>query len=146
MSETSDPRPETGGNRPEPIVWWALPVDLVAVVVFAIFGRSAHGESADFAGIAETAWPFLVALLVTWIAREAFVRSAPGASALTARAATAVWAGTLVLGMIIRGLATGKVPHWSFMIVAAIALAILFYGWRGIAALVRRNSRPGVPR
>lgn len=119
----------------------ALGVDLVAVVVFAIVGRGAHKETAGLSGVWQTAWPFLLALLVTWAVWWWAVPrgGSRGASALTSRAGAVVWAGTLVLGMIIRGLATGRVPHWSFLVVAAIALAIFFFGWRGVAALLAGN-------
>ena len=49
---------------------------------------------------------------------------------------------TLVVGMVIRGLDEGRVPHWSFMIVAGVALAVFLIGWRAIrAGLTRRGHR-----
>ena len=38
----------------------------------------------------------------------------------TIRSGVLVWVATLVGGMLIRGIGDGRVPHWSFMVVAAI--------------------------
>ncbi|STZ22148.1 transmembrane protein [Mycolicibacterium phlei] len=45
----------------------ALATDLVLVVVFATIGRRSHAEGLTVAGIAGTAWPFLVGALVGWL-------------------------------------------------------------------------------
>ena len=85
----------------------------------------------------ETAWPFLLALAVAWIVRLVWKT---GAAPLSMSTAGYFWAVTLIGGMLIRGLSTGRIPHWSFMIVAAIALAVLLFGWRAIAGLIRRRT------
>ena len=118
-------------------LWWILVVDVIAVLVFSVLGRGAHNRTPGIAGVLETAWPFLLALAVAWIVRV--VRKS-GAAPLATATAVYLWAVTLVGGMVIRGLATGRVPHWSFMIVAAIALAVLFFGWRAIAGLINRRG------
>lgn len=118
-------------------LWWILVVDVIAVLVFSVLGRGAHNRTPGIAGVLETAWPFLLGLAVAWIVRV--VRKS-GAAPLAMATAGYLWAVTLVGGMVIRGLATGRVPHWSFMIVAAIALAVLFFGWRAIASLIRRRT------
>lgn len=51
-----------------------------------------------------------------------------------------VWAATLVGGMLLR-LATGQGVQIAFVVVAAITLAVLLVGWRGIAALGARRAR-----
>ena len=38
----------------------ALVADIVCVIVFCTIGRRSHAEGMTVAGIAETAWPFLV--------------------------------------------------------------------------------------
>lgn len=118
-------------------LWWILVVDVIAVLVFSVLGRGAHNRTPGIAGVLETAWPFLLGLAVAWIVRV--VRKS-GAAPLAMATAGYLWAVTLVGGMVIRGLATGRVPHWSFMIVAAIALAVLFFGWRAIAGLINRRG------
>lgn len=134
---TQNPRPTKGATGQS--LWWILVVDVIAVLVFSVLGRGAHNRTPGIAGVLETAWPFLLALAVAWIVRLVW-KSGP--APLTMATAGYLWAVTLVGGMVIRGLATGRVPHWSFMIVAAIALAVLFFVWRAIAGtIVRRRAR-----
>lgn len=128
-------RPDAGATMRG--LWWVLVVDVIAVLVFSILGRGAHNRTPGIAGVLETAWPFLLALAVAWIVRLVW-RS--GAAPLSMATAGYLWAVTLIGGMLIRGLATGRIPHWSFMIVAAIALAVLFFGWRAVAGLIRRRA------
>lgn len=116
----------------------ALPLvfllDAVSVVVFATFGRGAHSEGLGIGQVWGTAWPFLVGLLVGWIA-VLIARRDPA----SVRAGVVVWACTLVGGMVIRGLGDGRVPHWSFMVVAALATGVFLVGWRALRAAVSRR-------
>ncbi|AWH96669.1 DUF3054 domain-containing protein [Dietzia psychralcaliphila] len=118
----------------------ALPLvfllDAALVVVFATFGRGAHSEGLGIGQVWDTAWPFLVGLVLGWIVVLA-ARRDPS----TVRSGVLVWITTLVGGMLIRGLGDGRVPHWSFILVAAIATAVFLVGWRAVrAALSRRRA------
>lgn len=116
----------------------ALPLvfllDAVSVVVFATFGRGAHSEGLGIGQVWGTAWPFLVGLVVGWVVVLA-TRRDPG----TIRSGVLVWVATLVGGMLIRGIGDGRVPHWSFMVVAAIATGVFLLGWRALRAAVSRR-------
>lgn len=114
-------------------------IDAVLVVVFSAFGRGAHSEGLGAAQVWGTAWPFLLALIVGW-----------GIVAATRRAPTAVstgvllWAVTLAGGMTIRGIAEGRVPHWSFILVAGSVTALFLIGWRAVAGVVgHRRAQAG---
>jgi hypothetical protein len=48
-----------------------------------------------------------------------------------------VWAATLVVGMLLR-VVSGQGIASSFVVVAAIVLAVFLIGWRAAALLVRR--------
>ena len=134
-TEHTRPNTAAGGSTPA----WIPGVDVIVVLVFSVLGRGAHNRTPGLAGVLETAWPFLIALAVAWVA--CLVRK-PITPPLSMAMAGYLWAVTLVGGMVIRGLSTGRIPHWSFMIVAAIALAVLFFGWRAIAGpLARRRAR-----
>lgn len=119
----------------------AVPVmvvlDAVLVVVFSIFGRGAHSEGLAVAQVWGTAWPFLVGLGVGWVILLA-ARRAPAAVG----SGVLVWLSTLVVGMVIRGLNDGRVPHWSFMLVAGVVTAAFLIGWRVIRAAVARRREP----
>lgn len=112
-----------------------LVLDAVLVVVFAVIGRSSHAEGLDVAGVWGTAWPFLAGLAVGWLAALAWRH--PLAVWPTG---VVVWAGTLLVGMLLR-IASGQGVALAFIIVAALSLAILLIGWRGVALLVTRGTR-----
>ena len=113
----------------------ALLLDIVLVIVFAAIGRATHdgdvlGPGAS--GLATTAWPFLVGLLLGWGVSLGWRRpTAP------LRTGLPVWAVTLVAGMLFRTL-SGQGVAVAFVIVAGITLLLFLVGWRAIAALVAR--------
>lgn len=98
---------------------WALAADVVLVVLFTVIGRASHAEPLTPAGIAGTAWPFVVACLFGWlaitIARLRHSRPWP--------TGVVVWAVSLVGGMLLR-VATGDTAAVAFIVVAAITLAV----------------------
>lgn len=114
----------------------ALLVDAALVVVFAAIGRATHdGDVLGPAGsgLATTAWPFLVGLLLGWAVSIGWRRPlAP------LRTGLPVWAVTLVVGMLLRAL-SGQGIAVAFIIVAGITLLLFLVGWRAIAALVART-------
>lgn len=109
--------------------------DVVLVVAFAIIGRSTHEAGLDLAGVWGTAWPFLAGLVLGWVVALAWRH--PLAVWPTG---VAVWAGTFVAGMLLR-MASGQGVAVAFIIVAALTLAVLLIGWRGIVLVARRGSR-----
>ncbi|NLG56056.1 MAG: DUF3054 domain-containing protein [Rhodococcus sp.] len=114
----------------------ALIGDVVIVVIFATIGRTNHNLPVSVGGVAATAWPFLIGLLVGWAATFALYRDKFNAY-LVVPTGVIVWLSTLTVGMIVRSLiGEGTAP--AFIIVAGTLLALCFMGWRAIAALVRR--------
>lgn len=133
-------RGEDNGGVPTPRRSPVLPfvLDAVLVVVFAGIGRSTH--DGDVFGpfgsqLAITAWPFLAALAIGWLVTRAW--RDPLA---VVRAGLPLWAITVALGMVLR-VVSGQGVAVAFVIVAAITLALLLVGWRGIARLVVRSRR-----
>jgi hypothetical protein len=127
--------------RPTPrVVAAGAGLDLVAVLVFAAVGRSSHAERITVAGVLETGGPFLVGLVVGWLAAR--VWRAPTALSLGAVA----WAGTAVVGLAVRALLTHRLPL-SFVLVATLSLGVFLLGWRLVAAgltwLAARRARTG---
>ena len=116
----------------------AAGLDAVLVVVFVSIGRSSHAEGLDLAGIAATAWPFLAALAVGWLAARAWRHplSVWPTGAI-------VWAVTVIGGMLLR-VASGQGTQFAFIVVATLTLAAFLLGWRLIALLVTRRTRGGV--
>ena len=113
----------------------ALVADIVAVTVFAILGRSSHEEANTLLGVLSTAWPFLVGAVVGHLLCRvvADLRGDPTGW----RPGLAVWASTLLVGMVLR-LTSGDTAAWSFVLVASIVLALFLLGWRTVVRLVHR--------
>ncbi|MEU1971008.1 DUF3054 domain-containing protein [Microbacterium sp. NPDC019599] len=111
----------------------AFALDVVLVVVFAVIGRASHDEDLTVAGAAQTAWPFLVGLVLGWLLTRAW--RAPLAILPTG---IGVWLLTVAAGMLLRGV-TGQGVALAFVIVASIVLLVFLVGWRVIAALIRRG-------
>ena len=104
-------------------IWLASVADGAAVLLFAAVGRLSHAEGVTPLGVLEVAWPFLVGGAVGTVAGRTWRRpeSLPSGAA--------VWAGTLVGGILLRALTGGGVSV-SFVLVAGIVLAVMQLGWR----------------
>jgi hypothetical protein len=114
----------------------AVALDAVAILVFAAVGRRSHAEALAVVGVLRTAWPFLAGAAAGWLAtRTRRVHAASLAGGLP------VWLGALVLGMLLR-VVTGAGTAGSFVVVAAVALAVLLLGWRLVAAALPARGRP----
>lgn len=120
----------------------AFLLDAVFVVGFAAIGRATHDGDvlgAGGSGLLQTAWPFLVALVIGWIVTVAW-----RAPARPVRTGLGVWAVTLVGGMLLRA-ASGQGTAIPFIVVAAMTLLVTLVGWRLIAAAIiaTRKARQG---
>ena len=109
----------------------AVLLDAACILAFCAIGRRNHGEGVTVAGVAETAWPFLVGMTVGWLTSR-------GWRAPTALRPTGmwVWADTIAVGMGIR-LGIGAGIAWSFILVATAVTGVLLLGWRGLARAIR---------
>jgi hypothetical protein len=115
---------------------WVL--DLVAVLLFVGIGRSVHTHGLSFAGMASTAWPFLVGLAVGWAAS-----GARGRSPTSIGGGVVVSVLTVAIGMTLRVVADqGTAP--AFVLVALGFLGATMVGWRALGAGYRR-LRPSAP-
>ena len=113
--------------------------DLVLVILFAAVGRASHEEGNPVVGALSTAWPFLVGTAIGWLVVRVLRRSWP----LAVGPGITVWFATLVFGMLLRQL-TGQGTAASFVLVAAVVLALFLVGWRALLALGgrARGRRP----
>ncbi|MHC9595991.1 DUF3054 domain-containing protein [Corynebacterium diphtheriae] len=104
-----------------------LAIDVLAVLIFAILARAAHG-GLEIAHILDTWWPFTIGTILGWIIQR---EKQP----LTFTHGAVIWVSTAATGLIFWGLRHGAIPHWSFVIVATVMSGILLLGWRGLLAL-----------
>lgn len=115
---------------------FAALADVVGVLVFSAIGRRSHAEGLTAAGVAETAWPFLVGTAVGWLVSRGW--RAPTAVVPTG---LVVWVCTVAVGMLLRK-ATSAGVAVSFVVVASAATAIVLLGWRvGAAARQRQQDQ-----
>ncbi|MRH86514.1 DUF3054 family protein [Nocardia sp. SYP-A9097] len=109
-------------------------VDAVLVIVFCAIGRRSHDE-AVLAGMLRTVWPFGTGLVLGWVIAIAVAgrEGAGAAKPFDGRAVwptgVIVWLSTLIVGMLLR-VVSGQGIAFSFIIVAATALALFLLGWR----------------
>ncbi|WP_061966089.1 DUF3054 domain-containing protein [Demequina aurantiaca] len=114
----------------------AAALDAGAILVFAVIGRATHEEGilgGNGLGLLGTLWPFLAGAAAGWVLAKAWNK--PCAWWPTG---VIVWAATLGVGMLLR-LVSGQGVAVSFMIVAALFLAVTLIGWRLIAGWVAKR-------
>lgn len=114
-------------RRPHPAVAAAL--DAGWILVFVVLGRTSHTEGLTVAGIARTAWPFLVGLAVGWAAVRAWDR--PAALVPTG---VVVWPVCVAAAMVLRG-ASGQGVVAAFVGVALAVVGLGLLGWRVLVRL-----------
>jgi hypothetical protein len=107
--------------------------DVVCVIVFCAIGRRSHAEGLTVAGVAETAWPFLVGTALGWLTVRGWRRPTD-----LSPTGLVVWLSTVVIGMSLRKI-TSQGTAISFVVVASVVTAVLLLGWR-LVARVRARS------
>jgi Protein of unknown function (DUF3054) len=111
----------------------AAVIDVGAVVLFVILGRSSHAEDLSAIGTLDTLWPFLAGLALGWVLTFAWVRPLvilwPGIP---------IWIITVAAAMLFRASA-GQGVDFSFVVVATVFLGLFLVGWRLIAMPIARR-------
>ncbi len=114
----------------------AAALDAGAIIVFSAIGRASHDEGilGDAGlGLATTAWPFLAGAGIGWVIARGWKHPCDWK-----QTGVAVWASTLVGGMLLR-LASGQGVQVSFVIVAGLFLAVFLIGWRVISGFLAKR-------
>ncbi len=115
----------------------AAVLDVAWVLAFVVIGRSSHTEGLRLAGVARTAWPFLVGLAAGWVVARAWRTPA----ALVPTAVT-LWPVCVVVGMLLRvASGQGVVPAFVAVALAFVGLGLL--GWRALALLLPERGIRG---
>lgn len=126
--------------------WLAAVIDVALIVVFALIGRSSHGETNSLGALWTTAYPFLAGWAIAYVTSGAWARPLR-----TWPTGVVAWILTVFVGMAIRvatgqGVVDGNPLPLSFVIVATVVLGVFLLGWRAIARFVlqrvaRRRGR-----
>lgn len=122
--------------RPAQGLWPWLAVDVAAILLFAVSGRSTHEHGLSAAGIAATAAPFVVACVAGWLGLRAW--RTPRRLWPTG---VGIWITTVAGGLLLRFLTGGGVAL-SFQVVTLVVLGLLLLLPRLlVAAAVRGRGR-----
>jgi glucan phosphoethanolaminetransferase (alkaline phosphatase superfamily) len=113
----------------------AVIADTLIVVLFVAVGRRNHDQDPALSGTFTTAAPFLIALVLGWLAARVWQRP------LAVVTGVIVWAVTLVGGMLLRNLVFDRGTATSFVIVTALFLGAGLIGYRVVAAAVTSRRR-----
>ncbi len=106
----------------------AAAFDVVSILVFVAIGRRSHDEPGTvIIGIGKVAAPFLIALAFAWAVTQAWKRP------LAVKTGIAIWALTVIDGMLLRHFVFDRGTATSFIVVTAIVTAVFLIGWRLIA-------------
>jgi chromate transport protein ChrA len=134
-TSTSSGRSARRGPTATKTVVLAGVLDVVAILVFVAIGRRSHDESGSVvAGVAKVAAPFLIALVVGWLAARAW------RSPTTLGTVGVIWVVTVAVGMVLRHTVFDKGTATSFVIVTAIVTFVLLFGWRAVANRVLQRG------
>lgn len=101
-------------------------IDIIALVIFAISARLAHG-GLSFSSWVDAFWPWTVGALIGWVIILATKVQGKW------KEGTVVWLSAIIGGMALWILVNGRLPHWSFLVVATAMSAVFFFGWRLVA-------------
>lgn len=105
----------------------AVGVDVFVVTAFVAIGRRNHDENPGLAGLVDTAAPFVIGLLLAWLAARVWKDPFAATTGLI------VWVGTVGIGMLCRRLLFDEGTALSFVVVASIFLGTFLNGWRAVA-------------
>jgi FtsH-binding integral membrane protein len=111
----------------------AAGLDVASVVLFVAIGKREHEQDTAIAGLVSTAAPFLIALLVAWLAVRVWTRPTAWTTGVM------IWPITLVIGMVLRSAVWDDGTAVAFVIVATAFLGLTLVGWRVALALIDRR-------
>ncbi|APT87754.1 DUF3054 domain-containing protein [Corynebacterium flavescens] len=98
-------------------------IDILALVIFAIAARLAHG-GLSLTSFIDAFWPWTVGALLGWVIILLLPPRGKWAEGII------VWVSAIIGGMALWVLVNGRLPHWSFLIVATTMSALFLFGWR----------------
>ncbi|MDY5840570.1 MAG: DUF3054 domain-containing protein [Corynebacterium camporealensis] len=98
-------------------------IDVLCLAIFAVLARLAHG-GLNLASWWDAFWPWTVGALVGWLIVLGLKVTGKW------KEGAVIWASAIIGGMILWVIVNGRLPHYSFLIVAASMSALLLFGWR----------------
>jgi len=98
--------------------------DIAVIIVFVAIGREEHNSGSSVAGLLETAAPFLIALVIGWLATRAWQNPTGVGRGL------GIWLVTILAGMNLRHYVFDDGTATAFIVVASAFTLAGLVGWR----------------
>ena len=111
----------------------AAGLDTATIVLFVAIGKREHEQDSAISGLIETAAPFLIALVIAWLALRVWNRPTDW------RVGVGVWAIVVAAGMLLRHFVFDDGTATSFIVVATLFLGVFLIGWRVLLQLIDRR-------
>jgi len=111
----------------------AAGLDTATIVLFVAIGKREHEQDSAISGLIETAAPFLIALVIAWLALRVWNRPTDW------RVGVGVWAIVVTAGMLLRHFVFDDGTATSFIVVATLFLGVFLIGWRVLLQLIDRR-------
>ena len=106
----------------------AAGIDVLALVVFVVTGRSSHNESESITEVLKVFAPFAIALAAGWLLSRAWNKPlAPFPTGIQ------LWLATAGGGLLLRRVVFQRSTAFGFVIVGSAFLLATLLGWRLIA-------------
>ena len=102
--------------------------DIAVIVVFVAIGREEHNSGNSIAGVLETAAPFLIALVLGWLATRAWQNPTGVGRGL------GIWLVTILAGMNLRHYVFDDGTATAFIVVASAFTLAGLVGWRAVVS------------
>lgn len=114
----------------------AAVVDVVAVVLFVVLGRSSHHESGSaITGTLKVVAPFLLAVALGWLAARAW------RSPMSPTVGIVIWLVTAAGGMFLRRVVFQRSTALAFVIVGSVFTLLFLVGWRLVVEWLTERRR-----
>ena len=101
--------------------------DVAVIVAFVAIGREEHNSGNSIVGLLETAAPFLIALVIGWLATRAWQNPTGVGRGL------GIWLVTILAGMNLRHYVFDDGTATAFIVVASAFTLAGLAGWRAVA-------------
>ena len=101
-------------------------LDAALVLAFVFIGTRNHDTNTGAGGVFGVAAPFLIGLGAGWLVSGAWKRPSE------VKTGVAIWAVTIVVGMLLRHFAWDEGTAGAFVVVATVFNAFTLVGWRVI--------------
>ena len=108
--------------------------DVAVIVVFVAIGREEHNSGSSVVGLLETAAPFLIALVLGWLATRAWQNPTGVGRGL------GIWLVTILAGMNLRHYVFDDGTATAFIVVASAFTLTGLVGWRAITQRICSKS------